>query len=196
MFAKGDRVRVKVQDGRYTGKADICGFSKSRQGQVGEVCDIFTGGITLIEQPLVRFSDGDSESGFFEELEAVVDTKFAVGDRVTAVAAEPRDEDEYWSSRPNKGNLGRTGIVNTVGYRGLQVIFDNGDTDYARLHYWAKATPAAAFSPGDVVTLKSGGPKMTVERATKESVECTWHLVSGESTAAVYVPEALCHDPL
>ena len=31
-----------------------------------------------------------------------------------------------------------------------------------------------AFQPGDVVQLKSGGPRMTVENVTGDEVECVW----------------------
>jgi uncharacterized protein YodC (DUF2158 family) len=117
---------------------------------------------------------------------------FKVGDRVTALPGEPSGPTETDASVPCPSNVGKTGVVVRVCNVGLDVDFPDGTKDYARFAYWAKAVPATPFAPGDVVTLKSGGPKMTVERVIEDDVECTWHLVSGEALGAVYAPEALC----
>lgn len=80
--------------------------------------------------------------------------RFKVGDRVTALPWPKVPKwDEDWASFPNPGNVGRTGTVIWVADRGLKVHFGPDDIDYARFAYWAKAD---TFTPGDVVTLKSG----------------------------------------
>jgi uncharacterized protein YodC (DUF2158 family) len=36
------------------------------------------------------------------------------------------------------------------------------------------------IEPGDVVTLKSGGPEMTVEGLGSDGVECSWFATGGQ----------------
>ncbi len=52
-----------------------------------------------------------------------------------------------------------------------------------------------AFSPGDIVQLKSGGPPMTVTMESPEGVHCIWY---GETTEAIRtgVVPAVCLEPL
>jgi len=50
-----------------------------------------------------------------------------------------------------------------------------------------------AFKVGDVVMLKSGGPKMTVSFVSDESglIECTWFDKSGERKHDEFSPDTL-----
>ncbi|MBI5112891.1 MAG: DUF2158 domain-containing protein [Rhodovulum sp.] len=51
------------------------------------------------------------------------------------------------------------------------------------------------FSPGDVVGLRSGGPKMTVETVTPEGVICTWWCPkTGDMCAATFMSATLERD--
>lgn len=42
------------------------------------------------------------------------------------------------------------------------------------------------LKPGDVVTLKSGGPKMTVDWTNDEDTACTWFVGSKREQAKFY----------
>jgi uncharacterized protein YodC (DUF2158 family) len=47
-----------------------------------------------------------------------------------------------------------------------------------------------ALAPGDVVALRSGGPRMTVVQVNKDQVECTW-FVNGQPVKQSFPPSAL-----
>ena len=47
------------------------------------------------------------------------------------------------------------------------------------------------FNLGDVVTLKSGGPKMTVSWIFANEVTCLWSIASGEIASRAFPPVAL-----
>ncbi len=51
----------------------------------------------------------------------------------------------------------------------------------------------AEFKKGDVVELKSGGPRMTVMEYDGESVTCTW-FAHGEQKYGAFDPELLKKD--
>jgi uncharacterized protein YodC (DUF2158 family) len=50
---------------------------------------------------------------------------------------------------------------------------------------------AATFEPGDVVTLKSGGPAMTVIGVKEDGVQCMWYAEASDEVKTAVVP-AIC----
>jgi uncharacterized protein YodC (DUF2158 family) len=52
-------------------------------------------------------------------------------------------------------------------------------------------TGAATFEPGDVVTLKSGGPTMTVIGVKEDGVQCMWYAEASDEVKTAVVP-AIC----
>jgi uncharacterized protein YodC (DUF2158 family) len=52
-------------------------------------------------------------------------------------------------------------------------------------------TGAVTFEPGDVVTLKSGGPTMTVIGVKEDGVQCMWYAEASDEVKTAVVP-AIC----
>ncbi|MGC2221984.1 MAG: DUF2158 domain-containing protein [Methylocella sp.] len=52
-------------------------------------------------------------------------------------------------------------------------------------------TGAVTFEPGDVVTLKSGGPTMTVIGVKDDGVQCMWYAEASDEVKTAVVP-AIC----
>ena len=52
-------------------------------------------------------------------------------------------------------------------------------------------TGAVTFEPGDVVTLKSGGPTMTVIGVKEDGVQCMWYAEASNEVKTAVVP-AIC----
>ena len=52
-----------------------------------------------------------------------------------------------------------------------------------------------AFSPGDIVQLKSGGPAMTVTAETPDGIRCVWYGESSDEFKTTTIP-AVCLDAL
>jgi uncharacterized protein YodC (DUF2158 family) len=52
-------------------------------------------------------------------------------------------------------------------------------------------TGAVTFEPGDVVTLKSGGPTMTVIGVKEDGVQCMWYADASDEVKTAVVP-AIC----
>jgi uncharacterized protein YodC (DUF2158 family) len=52
-------------------------------------------------------------------------------------------------------------------------------------------TGAVTFEPGDVVTLKSGGPTMTVIGVKEDGVQCMWYAEASDEVKTAGVP-AIC----
>jgi uncharacterized protein YodC (DUF2158 family) len=52
-------------------------------------------------------------------------------------------------------------------------------------------TGAVTFEPGDVVTLKSGGPTMTVIGVKEDGVQCMWYAEAPDEVKTAVVP-AIC----
>ncbi|HXW71867.1 MAG TPA: DUF2158 domain-containing protein [Methylocella sp.] len=50
---------------------------------------------------------------------------------------------------------------------------------------------AGKFNPGDVVTLKSGGPAMTVVCAKDEGVHCVWYGEETDEVKTDVIPEVV-----
>jgi uncharacterized protein YodC (DUF2158 family) len=50
---------------------------------------------------------------------------------------------------------------------------------------------AVTFEPGDVVTLKSGGPTMTVIGVKEDGVQCMWYAEASDEVKTAVVP-AIC----
>lgn len=173
-FSVGDRVRVKTGMEDYRGPGGVPGFGRlGKGGKTGVITSTFTGFVTGILQPLVKFDDmGYNESGFFDELEAV-SAEFKPGDQVRVKPSNPQyrgpkgaigfDSD----SHGKEGEVLRVYIGNISDAPKCWVRFPDGREDSGftdELDAVTMRTPAAEFKPGDVVTLKSGGPKMTVAR--------------------------------
>lgn len=53
--------------------------------------------------------------------------------------------------------------------------------------------PEPAFQAGDVVELKSGGRRMTVENATEHYASFVWHTVEGEPQHFTFRSTSLSH---
>jgi uncharacterized protein YodC (DUF2158 family) len=49
-------------------------------------------------------------------------------------------------------------------------------------------TGAVTFEPGDVVTLKSGGPTMTVIGVKEDGVQCMWYAEASDEVKTAVVP--------
>lgn len=56
--------------------------------------------------------------------------------------------------------------------------------------YIVAARRLDALAPGDIVALRSGGPRMTVVQVLKDQVECTW-FAGGQSLKQSFPPSAL-----
>ncbi len=52
-------------------------------------------------------------------------------------------------------------------------------------------TGAVTFEPGDVVTLKSGGPTMTVIGVKDDGVQCMWYAEASDEVKTAVVPAIL-----
>lgn len=164
-FKVGDRVRVKTGMEDYRGPGGIMGFGRLvKSGKTGVITSTVTGGVTGILQPLVKFDGTDySKAGFFDELEAET-AEFSVGDSVRVVRRD-HARDWYTPYVGKEGTVTETMRDTSLGTLRLKVKFSDGDFDSGFASSVEKVgTPAAEFKPGDVVTLKSGGPKMTVAR--------------------------------
>lgn len=55
-------------------------------------------------------------------------------------------------------------------------------------------TNQSTFQPGDVVQLKSGGPRMTVETSDETLTSCTWFDTKGELKRADF-PTVIVEKP-
>ncbi|WP_141381902.1 YodC family protein [Nitrobacter winogradskyi] len=56
--------------------------------------------------------------------------------------------------------------------------------------YIAVSKTLAGFAPGDIVTLRSGGPRMTILTVMGDEAECIW-FINGEMTKATVPFHAL-----
>lgn len=59
------------------------------------------------------------------------------------------------------------------------------------MHFDPGFVPPTKFHAGDVVQLKSGGPKMTVGEMAGSYVECLWHSADDEAQSEYFPPAAL-----
>lgn len=59
---------------------------------------------------------------------------------------------------------------------------------------YIKLSDTAEFKPGDVVRLKSGGPKMTVEFVRGNEVNCIWFGSEKDVHRITVALEALCYE--
>lgn len=200
-FAVGTKVTVKA-DG-HKGRPPLSGFYDHNCGREGVVIERqFGRGPNPADGASRVWVDfGDViDCGYPENLETPAAT-FAVGDRVKVVTTVKRGP----LNGLDFGRLHSTGIVVNSDEWGYKIHpSDREDRVYVRFgdgvdcgypeELEKVVTVPSTFTPGDVVTLKSGGPKMTVERVTEGDVETTWHLATGEATGAAYAPEVLCKE--
>lgn len=188
-FKVGDRVRALAGGPKDAWETKPCGGSV---GKVGTVDVVSEKGLQ------VTFGPRDSDYARFQFWEKVAESAFKPGDRVKVVKRVSKGR---CTTGFDREYFGKTGTVIDHHddfvldmWEAPRVLVDFGE---GWDHGYPEELESAAtkFSPGDVVTLKSGSAPMTVNSVAEDAVVCVWYNGDGDILSRQFSPEALCHVP-